>query len=94
MYRLVINERKTALGPGTKMSFLIKATTKREAVAEALGQLLGLDRMWFAKIDCAFVGVHDDYSGDIADPAHYSNVVFLVKGGKHRSMSKLFWEVR
>lgn len=24
----------------------------------------------------------------------YSNVVFLVKGGKHRSMSKLFCEVR
>lgn len=94
MYRLVIKERRTALGAPLEMSLLLKSITKREAVVEALGQILALDRASFNHIETAFVGTLESYTGSIADPASYGNVVFLAKGSKHYSMSDLYWEVR
>lgn len=94
MYRLVIKERRTVLGAPLEMSLLLKSNTKREAVTEALGQILSLDRMSFHHIETAFVGTLESCTGSIADPANYGNVVFLAKESKHYSMSDLYWEVR
>lgn len=77
----IINECK-----GDTFIHAISATTRADAFREAVDDFLSLTK--FEQWDGRKVCVAE------ADPAHYSNVVFLVKGGKHRSMSKLFWEVR